>query len=150
MTGSLARFGREGAKVLSLWAEHAADLPAPWNGVELGVLDAAEDAGTAMREAVEAHPDVIFGPYGSSPTIAAADLPLADLLLVVGGLEDEVAAAHTLLPGGWRAAAFVGAGVEEVLASIGDLREGLLGPAQWMASAAPEPDEGPDRNVIIR
>ena len=71
MTGPLARFGLESAKALSLWAEHAADLPAPWNGVELGVLDAAEDAGTAMRE-VEAHPDVIFGPYGSSPTIAAA------------------------------------------------------------------------------
>jgi branched-chain amino acid transport system substrate-binding protein len=246
MTGPLARFGRESAKALGLWAEHAADLPAPWTGVELAVLDAGEDAGTVMREAVEARPDLVFGPYGSSPTVAAAratnrvlwnhggatsalrrpdfprvinvlspassypdgvlravravdpaastasvlhgstgfgqdvasgatstarelgfevrtarfepdhvteaaaTLPAADLLLVAGGFEDEVAAAHALLPGGWRAAAFIGAGVEEVLAPIGDLREGLLGPAQWMASAAPEPDEGPDASWFVR
>jgi hypothetical protein len=71
MTGPLARFGRESARALSLWAEHGADLPAPWTGVELAVLDAGEDTGSAMREAVEARLDVIFGPYGSSPTIAA-------------------------------------------------------------------------------
>ena len=67
----------------------------------------------------------------------------ATLLLVVGGFEDELAAARRLLPGRWRAAAFVGAGVDEVLAELGDRREGLLGPAQWLASAAPLPDEGP-------
>jgi branched-chain amino acid transport system substrate-binding protein len=246
ITGPLARFGRESARALSLWAEHAADLPAPWTGAELAVLDAGEDAGTAMREAIETRPDVVFGPYGSSPTVAAAratdrvlwnhggatsalrrpdfphvinvlspassypdgvlravraidpaastvsvlhgstgfgedvasgaastardlgfevrtvrfepdhatevaaTLPPADLLLVAGGFEDEVAAAHALLPGGWRAAAFVGAGVEEVLAPIGDLREGLLGPAQWMASAAPEPDVGPDAAWFVQ
>lgn len=246
MTGPLARFGLESAKALSLWAEHAADLPAPWTGVELAVLDAGEVAETAMREAVQARPDVVFGPYGSSPTIAAAratdrvlwnhggatsalrrpdfprvinvlspassypdgvlravrevdlgastvsvlngstgfgedvasgaastapelgfeirtvrfepgraaeaaaDLPPADLLLVVGGFEDEVAAARALLPGDWRAAAFVGAGVEDVLAPVADLREGLLGPAQWMASAAPEPDEGPDAAWFVQ
>ena len=56
---------------------------------------------------------------------------------------EELAVARRLLPGRWRAAAFVGAGVEEVLAELGDRREGLLGPAQWIASAAPLPDEGP-------
>jgi branched-chain amino acid transport system substrate-binding protein len=208
--------------------------------VDLNVLDANPDPGAAMRAAVEARPDVIFGPYGSSTTVAAAratdrvlwnhggatsalcrpdfphvinvlspassyfmgvlravrsadpdaasvsvlhrstgfgrdvasgamnaaadlgfqaravsfepdlaaeaaaTLPDAEVLLVVGGFEDEVAAARILLPGGWKAAAFVGAGVEDVLASLGNMREGLLGPAQWIAAAAPEPDEGPD------
>jgi len=65
------------------------------------------------------------------------------LLLVAGGFEEELAAARRLLPGRWRAAAFVGAGVDEVLAELGDRREGLLGPAQWIASAAPVADEGP-------
>ena len=68
---------------------------------------------------------------------AAATLPAADVLLVVGRFEDEVAAARVLLPGGWRAAAFAGAGVEEVLAPVADLREGLLGPAQWRLRRRP-------------
>lgn len=90
-TGPLARFGRAGATALTLWAEHAAELPAPWSRVDLEVLDAAPDPGAAVRTAVDARPDV---------------------LLVVGGFEDEVAAAGALLPGDWRAAAFVGAGVD--------------------------------------
>ena len=49
----------------------------------------------------------------------------------------------------WPAAAFVGAGVEEVLAPLGRGREGLLGPAQWLAAAAPEPDEGPDAGWFV-
>jgi branched-chain amino acid transport system substrate-binding protein len=245
LTGSLAHFGRESAAALTLWAEHAADLPPSCTGVDLNVLDANPDPGATMRAAVEARPDVIFGPYGSSTTVAAAratdrvlwnhggatsalcrpdfphvinvlspaasyfmgvlhavrsadpyaasvsvlhrstgfgrdvasgamnaaaelgfraravsfepdlaaeaavTLPEAEVLLVVGGFEDEVAAARILLPGGWKAAAFVGAGVEDVLASLGDMREGLLGPAQWIASAAPEPDEGPDAGWFV-
>jgi branched-chain amino acid transport system substrate-binding protein len=65
------------------------------------------------------------------------------VLLVVCNFADELAAAPVLLARSWKAAAFVGAGVEEVLAPLGDLREGLLGPAQWMASVTLEPDEGP-------
>ena len=67
----------------------------------------------------------------------------AGMLLVAGPFEDEVAAARRLLPGRWRAAGFVGAGVDEVLAGLGAGREGLLGPAQWLAEAASAPDEGP-------
>lgn len=67
----------------------------------------------------------------------------ADMLLVAGRFEDELAAARRLLPGRWRAAGFVAAGVEEVLAGLGAGREGLLGPAQWLAQSAPRPDEGP-------
>jgi branched-chain amino acid transport system substrate-binding protein len=71
-----------------------------------------------------------------------ADPPEADLLLVAGSFEQELAAARRLLPGPWRLAGFVGAGVEEVLADLGPRREGLLGPAQWLAGAAPVADEG--------
>jgi branched-chain amino acid transport system substrate-binding protein len=79
----------------------------------------------------------------ADPRRLSADLPDADMLLVAGRFEDEVAAARRLLPGRWRAAGFVGAGVEEVLAGLGAGREGLLGPAQWFAGSAPRPDLGP-------
>jgi branched-chain amino acid transport system substrate-binding protein len=75
---------------------------------------------------------------------AASQLRGADVLLVAGGFDDELAAARVALGRGWRAMGFVAAGVDEVLASLGEAREGLLGPAQWIATAAPEPDEGPD------
>jgi branched-chain amino acid transport system substrate-binding protein len=240
LTGALARFGRAGATALDVWARQGARLPAGWQGVALEVHDAHPDPAQAMRTSTASHPDIIFGPYGSSPAVAAgaatdrlvwnhggatselarprfprvvnvlspasayfrgtlqavraadpdsrtvallygetgfardvaggaraaatalafevraleftpgkateaaARLPSADLLLVVGGFDDEIAAARALLERGWRAAAFVAAGVEEVLAPLGAGRDGLLGPAQWIAAAAPEPDEGPD------
>lgn len=246
LTGKLARFGRESATALTLWAEHVAELPTPWTGVDLEIWDAAPDPGAAVRAATYARPDVLFGPYGSSPALAAANatdrviwnhggatsalsrpdfphvinvlspassyfdgilqairaadpdastvsllhvatgfgrdvaygavtsaeemgfeiqtfpfepgravgvaatLPDADVLLVVGRFEDEVEAAKSLLPGHWKAASFVGAGVEEVLAPIGNLREGLLGSAQWIASVAHEPDEGPDATWFVQ
>src|SRR5436305_1147189 len=73
----------------------------------------------------------------------------ADILLVAGSFADELAAARLLLTRPWRAAAFVGAGVDEVLAPLGNLREGLLGPAQWIATAALQPDEGPDSDWFV-
>lgn len=65
------------------------------------------------------------------------------MLLVAGRFAEERDAAVRLLHRPWRAAGFVGAGVEEILAGLGSDREGLLGPAQWLASAAPDADEGP-------
>ncbi len=240
ISGPLARFGREGATALSLWAEHAANLPSPWTGVDLEAFDANPNPESATLAALETSPDILFGPYGSSPTIAvaratdraiwnhcgatsalslpdfphvinvlspasaypygafrairaaspeaktvsilhsttgfgkdvasgatgaaremgfevravsfetghapeaAATLPESDVLFVVGRFEDEVEAAKRTLPGEWRAAAFVGAGVEDVLAPVGSRREGLIGPAQWTPSTAPESDEVPD------
>lgn len=73
----------------------------------------------------------------------------ADVLLVCGRFADEVAAARRLLPGSWRAAGFVGAGVEEVLAGLGGGRQGLLGPAQWLAEAAPRPSDGPSATEFV-
>jgi branched-chain amino acid transport system substrate-binding protein len=73
---------------------------------------------------------------------SASGLPAADILLVAGGFEDELAAARVLLPrSAYRAAGFVGAGVDEVLAPLGAAREGLLGPCQWLAEVAPPPAE---------
>jgi branched-chain amino acid transport system substrate-binding protein len=67
----------------------------------------------------------------------------ADMLLAAGRFAEETTAARRLLPGRWRAAGFVAAGVEEVFAELGSVREGLLGPAQWLAETAPSPEEGP-------
>ncbi|GLV56490.1 hypothetical protein KDH_33300 [Dictyobacter sp. S3.2.2.5] len=239
LTGSLAPFGQACAAGLTLWATHAADLPRPWTGIDLDVRDAGPTMDTAIQAAIDTHPDVVFGPYGSNtmlttaratqrliwnhggatsrlsyPTFphvinilspastyfvgtlqamraldptattvvlchsttgfgrdvaagaqkAAAELhfklqsiafkpqqatavasgvPDADVLLVVGNFADEQALAPRLLTRPWRAAAFVGAGVTEVLASLGKQREGLLGPAQWMSTIPIKPDEGP-------
>ncbi len=248
LSGPLAQFGQASATGLALWAKHAARLPSPRTAVELDVRDTAPDPGAAMRAAIDTHPDVLFGPYGSSTMLAAmrvtdrvvwnhggatsqlsrpafpqvinvlspastyftgvlqavratdpnaasvtsvlilhadkgfgqdvaigatktaadlgfeaqvvpfkpyhaaetaASLPNADILLVVGNFADELAVAPILLTRTWRAAAFVGAGVDEVLAPLGTLREGLLGPAQWVATAALVPDEGPDSDWFV-
>src|SRR2546429_9098407 len=71
LTGSLAPFGYASATGLRLWASYAAHLPSPWDGVELDVRDTTADPGAAMRAAIAAHPDVLFGPYGSSAALAA-------------------------------------------------------------------------------
>jgi branched-chain amino acid transport system substrate-binding protein len=99
-------------------------------------------AGGAAREAARLGMEVAC-------TVLPAQPPPADVLLVAGGFADEVAAARRLLPGRWRAAGFVGAGVEEVLAELGARREGLLGPVQWLASAAPRADEGCDAAEFV-
>ena len=239
LTGPLALYGQASANGLTIWARYAANLPSPSTGVELDVRDTGSDTGAAVRAALGARPDVLFGPYGSGPMLAAAResarviwnhggatsrltrpafpqvinvlspastyfaevlqavhafdptaatvslfhstsgfgrdvaagavtiaptlgfevqsipfepshavlassrVPEADVLLVVGNFADERAVAPILLTRDFRFAAFVGAGVEEVLAELGSLREGLLGPAQWVASAKYKPDEGP-------
>ena len=247
-----------GAAALSVWARQAAELPARWTRVELDVVDAHPHAATAMHAAVDHRPDVIFGPYGSGPAVAAlgatdelvwnhggatdrltrprfghalnvpapasayfaavleavrasavnanavvilhaatgfgrevargaleaatrigfelqahefaagqataaarklrdglggeADgkLPSAEVLLVAGAFADELAVAPVLLERPWQAAAFVGAGVDEVLAPLGAKREGLLGPCQWLAGEGTSLDEGPDTDWFVR
>ncbi len=245
LSGALVPFGQASATGLALWARYAASLPPPWTDVELDVRDSGGNTSAAMRAALDAQPDVLFGPYGSSTMLAAArasdravwnhggatsqlarpafprvinvlspastyltgvlqavrafdpwtttvslfhatsgfgrdvatgaaaaastlhfevqtvpfepyhaaltasTVPHADMLLVVGNFADELAVAPILLTRPWRAAAFVGAGVEEVLAPLGMGREGLLGPAQWIATLPLEPDEGPDTDWFV-
>src|SRR5260221_5553126 len=70
LSGPLALFGRAAATGLTLWARYAANLPRPWTGVELDVRDTTSDPGAAMRAVTGTCPDVLFGPYGSSPMLA--------------------------------------------------------------------------------
>jgi len=245
LSGPLAPFGIQGATALRVWATSASGLPAPWTGVELELIDAHPSAAAAMHAATDANPDVVFGPYGAGPALAAAqashrlvwnhggatarlrrpafnhvlnviapaatyfdqvlramvfhdqtirrvsllhsitgfgrevaagalaagrqlglelqvtsyapgsaataalNVALTDALLVAGAFADELAAARALLGRPWRAAAFVGAGVDEVLASLGASREGLLGPSQWLARVAGPADEGPSADWFV-
>ena len=87
------------------------------------------------------HP-IPFEPSQALETVGA--IPDGDILLVAGNFADEAAVAPVLVSRSWRFTAFVGAGVEEVFASLRELREGFLGPAQWVAQSALWPDEGPD------
>ena len=64
LSGPLARFGSSGATALGLWAKRC--------GVGLEVIDAHPSAASAISEAEASHPDVVFGPYGSGPAVAAA------------------------------------------------------------------------------
>ena len=103
----------------------------------------------AVREAGRLGLRVTEGRLNEAARRAAA-VQQADMLLAAGRFAEEVAAARRLLRGRrWRAAGFVGAGVEEVLADLGGAREGLLGPAQWLAEAAPSPDEGPSAAEFV-
>src|SRR6266851_5598977 len=71
LSGPLARFGSPGASALRLWATHAPALAPPWTSVDFEVVDAHPSAAAAMREAVAGKPDVLFGPYGAGPAVAA-------------------------------------------------------------------------------
>ena len=109
--------------------------------------DVAESAATT---AANLHLDLTSTAFAPSqaPAMVPA-VPDGDVLLVVGNFADELAVASVLLTRPWRFAAFVGAGVDEVLTTLGDQREGLLGPAQWLPTAAIEPDEGPDSDWFV-
>jgi branched-chain amino acid transport system substrate-binding protein len=63
LSGPLAVFGRAGAAALQLWAREAS--------VSLEVVDARPDPAAAMAKAVAGRPAILFGPYGSSPALAA-------------------------------------------------------------------------------
>src|SRR5918992_1279198 len=71
LSGPLARFGAAGAAALRLWATRAPSLSAPWTSVDLEVVDAHPAAGAAMRAGAARRPDLLFGPYGSGPAVAA-------------------------------------------------------------------------------
>jgi ABC-type branched-subunit amino acid transport system substrate-binding protein len=235
LSGPLARYGRSGATALQLWAAEA--------GVDLAIADAYPSAAAAVTSvAARQRIDVLFGPYGAGPAVAAAraaptvlwnhggasarlvrqafphvvNVPApagaylaaviraldaaelagaeavllhsrtgfgrevaqgalgaageiglvvtaipfdpddgdgaarsvqgrrADVLLVAGGFDDELAIAARLLRRRWRAAAFVAAGVDEVLAPVAAHLTGVYGPCQWLPDAATQPEDGPD------
>ena len=65
LSGPLARYGRAGATALGLWAMRA--------GLELEIGDAYPSAAAAVAAVTAPRPvDVLFGPYGTGPALAAA------------------------------------------------------------------------------
>lgn len=106
-------------------------------------------AGTQL-EASRLHMTLQTVPFAPSHAHEIVEtVPDADILLVVGNFADERAVAPPLASRNWRFAAFVGAGVEEILAPLGKLREGLLGPAQWVPQTSLKHDEGPDTEWFV-
>ncbi len=148
----------------------AVNVLAPSSSYFQGTLEAVRRADPEARRVVILHGTTGFGADVARGAVEAATrlhfeaksigfsageagrtasrLRGADLLLVAGGFDDELEVARASLGREWRAMGFVAAGVDEVLASLGEAREGLLGPAQWIATAAPEPDEGPDAHWL--
>ncbi len=108
------------------------------------VAAGAATTAATLQLAVQA---VSFAPAQALATVA--QVPEGDILCVVGNFAEELAVAPLLFARPWRFAACVGAGVAEVLAPLGDQREGLLGPAQWVKTAQIEPDEGPDAEWFV-
>ena len=145
---------------------HAVNVLAPAPTYFQGTLEAIRGHDPEARRVTVFHSDTGFGRDIARGAIAAAQelgfepqakeftrgharraassLPEADVLLVAGSFDDELESARVLLGRDWRAVGFVGAGVDEVLAPLGSSREGLLGPAQWIATVTTEPDEGPN------
>jgi ABC-type branched-subunit amino acid transport system substrate-binding protein len=160
--------GGASARLLRTAFPHVVNVPAPAAGylsAVIGVLDRAELAGA---EALLLHSQTGFGREVAGGALEAAiDVGLAvsttpfepgtgnrvarslegrraDILLVAGGFDDELAIAARLLSLPWRAAAFVGAGVDEVLAPVAHRLTDVYGPCQWLPDAGPPPEEGPD------
>jgi ABC-type branched-subunit amino acid transport system substrate-binding protein len=129
-----------------LQAIHSSDPTASTVSLFHSTTGFGRDVATgAQLEAARLQMTLHAVPFAPSQALEiVGTVPDGDILLVAGNFADECAVAPPLLSRNWRYTAFVGAGVEEVLASFGELREGLLGPAQWVAHSALRPDEGPD------
>lgn len=150
---------------------HVINVLAPSSSYFAGVLEVIHAADETVRKVALVHSTMSFGrdvamgastkatdlgmtvqevPFeASNPLAVATSVPDAEVLLVAGNFADELALAPILLARDWKYAAFVGAGTTEVLAALGELREGLIGPTQWLASAALVPDEGPDASWLV-
>jgi ABC-type branched-subunit amino acid transport system substrate-binding protein len=149
---------------------HVINVPAPASSYLAAILKALDTPALAGRAAVLLHSTTGFGREVASGAtraaramgLAVSELPFepgegaraarlvaqrldAEVLLVAGAFEDEVAIAERLLGRPWSAAAFVAAGVEEILAPLGERVEGIYGPCQWLAETASTPELGPDQ-----
>jgi branched-chain amino acid transport system substrate-binding protein len=135
---------------------------APAESYFTGAVEVVRRADPDLRRVAVLHADTGFARSVGEGAMWAADergldvervllpesAPPADLLLVAGRFEDELSAARALPRGQWPAIGLVAAGVREVLADLDDL-EGMLGPAQWLPQAAPEPDLGPSAGEFV-
>jgi hypothetical protein len=145
---------------------HVINVLSPASTYFAGVLDALHATDADLRTISLLHSTTGFGREVAAGTLQAAarhglalhaasfqpgavravlpQVERADVLLVGGSFEDERTAARVLLERPWRAAAFVSAGVDDVLTDLASAGEGLLGPCQWLASVAEVPEIGPD------
>jgi ABC-type branched-subunit amino acid transport system substrate-binding protein len=148
------------------------NVPAPASTYLAEVLAALEPSGMVGRRALLLHSTTGFGrevawgatqaadrlglkvtEFGFQPGDAARAAELTsqhdgDILLVAGGFDDERVIAERVLGRPWWAAAFVAAGVEEILHPLGDRLEGVYGPCQWLAETGPDPEVGPDHRWL--
>ena len=98
-------------------ASAAADLGLPWVGIR-------------------------FRPGRAVEVLSRA--PGGDVLAMAGTFEDELEVVRCIERRRWKAVLSVAAGVDEVLESAAERRDGLIGPAQWTPGSAPFPLVGPD------
>jgi len=134
-----------------LRAVHAADSSARTVSLVFGATGFGREVArgaleTGAQLGLEVHPHECMP--GQAAAVARVLAP-SDVMLVAGSFADELALAGLAVERGYRLAAFVGAGVEEVLAPLGSARDGLLGPCQWLARAAEPPGEGPDATWFV-
>ncbi len=108
---------------------------------------AAGAVATALRLRLAVHATAFAS---GAAEAAARGAPGADVLLVAGGFDDDLAAARVLGARRCLIAAFVGAGEQDILTALGAERDGLVGPAQWLATAAADADEGPGAAWFVR
>ena len=146
--------------------ENVVNIPSPAASYFEGGLAAIRDADAGACSVVVVHTGRGFSGEVAGGAVAAAKelgmtcaevkfrsghaaeslspAPGGEVLAMVGSFEDELAMVRAVKRRRWKAVLSVAAGVDEVLADLGDRREGLLGPAQWTPGAAPRPDLGPD------
>jgi ABC-type branched-subunit amino acid transport system substrate-binding protein len=148
------------------------NLPSPARTYLAAVLDVLVGNGLpAGSEVVLLHGDTGFGREVAAGAAAAAvrlglvmhrvsfppgEGPAAfdrarrgDVLLAAGAFDDDVAIAALALQHRWRAVGLVAAGVDDLVHVLGERVEGLYGPCQWLADAAPEPADGPGADWFV-
>lgn len=170
-TGRLV-WNHGGASLAASWEEspNVVNVLSPADTYLEGAMETVRDASSSTTTVVIAHVDTGFGRAVAGGAEARAvelgfsvarrsfppgratddvdDLGPAEVLCVAAGFADELALARALLGRSWRAAIFVGAGEEGVLDDLGAERDGLVGPTQWLASAAPDPEVGPTAELF--
>src|SRR6266487_5873291 len=134
-----------------LQAIHSSDRAARTVSLFHSTTGFGRDVATgAKREASRLQMTMQAVPFEPSQALETVGMvPDGDILLVAGNYAYASGGSSALVARNWRCTAFVGAGVEEVLASLGELREGLIGPAQWVAHTSLKPDEGPDAQWFV-
>ena len=147
------------------------NIPAPAASYLVGGLEAIRQACPRARSFVMLHTGRGFsGEVARGAVSAAGDLGLScadirfesgeaiealsrapggDVLAMAGTFKDELETVRGIERWRWKAVLSVAAGVDEVLESVADRREGLIGPAQWTPGSAPSRLVGPEAGRFV-